>query len=47
MKVLWGLLGLLSLIAGCADLNRQRCACTPPQLHAALAALRNFKVNKA
>lgn len=30
-----------------ADLNRQRCACTPPQLHAALAALRNFKVNKA
>jgi uncharacterized protein len=29
------------------DLNRQRCACTPPQLHGALAALRNFKISKA
>jgi uncharacterized protein len=29
-----------------ADLNQQRCGCSTPQFHGALAALKNFKVDK-
>jgi uncharacterized protein len=35
----------LCLVCG-ADLNRQRCACTPPVFHGGLAALKGFKVAK-
>jgi len=35
----------LCLVCG-ADLNRQRCACTPPVFHGGLAALKDFKVAK-
>jgi uncharacterized protein len=35
----------LCLVCG-ADLNRQRCACSPPLFHGGLAALKGFKVAK-